>query len=174
MISSYLRDCNHNLALLRKDDNYIFYYVGYHLANAKLFHYFEVWYFDLEFIEGKLKVAGPADLLLDYKRYQTHFTDGFVSIFLSFHLIRDVRLAHPFLQTLSCYSSPLTPLCWILLRCSMFNIKYNINNVLTMCIFLYIQGILRGISHSWGHINLPEKSLVFISIQRGRWWLLHF
>lgn len=103
MITSYLRDCNHNLALLRKDDNYIFYYVGYHLANAKLFHSFEVWYFDLEFIEGKLKVAGPADLLLDYKRYQTHFTDGFVSIFLSFYLIRDFRLAHPFLQTLSCY-----------------------------------------------------------------------
>lgn len=79
LIKCYEDYCGGDLSKLPRDDNYIFYYIGYHIANAKLYDRFTQWYFNLDFIEGKLKVAGPGDLLLDYKRYSSHFIEGSVS-----------------------------------------------------------------------------------------------
>ncbi|XP_069696583.1 apoptotic protease-activating factor 1-like isoform X2 [Periplaneta americana] len=54
------------------NDNYIYSYIGYHLYEAELWSMFPKLYLDLEFIGSKLKVTGPGDLLVDYKKYSKY------------------------------------------------------------------------------------------------------
>jgi hypothetical protein len=60
------------------NDNYIYSYIGYHLNEAEMWSEFPNLYLDLEFIGAKLKVTGPGDLLVDYKKY-SRFITGEVS-----------------------------------------------------------------------------------------------
>uniref|UniRef100_A0A224X5F0 Putative apoptotic protease-activating factor 1-like protein n=1 Tax=Panstrongylus lignarius TaxID=156445 RepID=A0A224X5F0_9HEMI len=69
LIESYMKVCNGDLSKLKEEDNYIFFYIGRHLKYAKMYNLFPVLYFNLEFIEIKLKKAGPADVILDFKHY---------------------------------------------------------------------------------------------------------
>ena len=56
------------------NDNYIYFYIGHHLLEAQMLSEFPGLYLDLEFVGAKLKATGPADLLVDYKKYRTLIT----------------------------------------------------------------------------------------------------
>ncbi|CAH1401984.1 unnamed protein product [Nezara viridula] len=75
-ILNYKDECQGIWSNLPKNDNYIFYYIGYHLkkAGVAFHHYFNNLYFDLPFLEAKLRVCGPADLIQDYKNYKSLIT----------------------------------------------------------------------------------------------------
>ncbi|RZC36890.1 apoptotic protease-activating factor 1, partial [Asbolus verrucosus] len=72
MISEY-DDIMYKLPLDDPCANYIFGYYGYHAKNAKLYDKFEK-YFDLKFIENKIKRVGSADLLTDFDEYKDLIT----------------------------------------------------------------------------------------------------
>jgi hypothetical protein len=80
LINRYKSVCGGDLSRLPRNDNYFFYYIGYHIAGSKQYDMFPEWYFNLDFLDAKLKVAGPGDLLLDYKRYSPYFIDNLVSL----------------------------------------------------------------------------------------------
>jgi len=69
-IDRYRDYCKGNFANLPKNDNYIFLYFGYHLKNADMLEEFPQWFLNLRFIESKICVTGPADLLADLKKYK--------------------------------------------------------------------------------------------------------
>lgn len=53
--------------------NYIFGYYGYHAKNGELFDKFDI-YFDLNFMENKIKRVGSTDLLTDFDVYREYIT----------------------------------------------------------------------------------------------------
>ncbi|XP_014252008.1 apoptotic protease-activating factor 1-like isoform X2 [Cimex lectularius] len=61
---------------LPKNDNYIYYYLGYHLMAADLKQHFTLIYTDLEFLEAKLQAVEPFDLILDFSRYSDQIENG--------------------------------------------------------------------------------------------------
>jgi len=71
-IDRYRDNCKGNFANLPKNDNYIFLYFGYHLKNADMLEEFPRWFLNLRFIESKICVTGPADLLADLKKYKQY------------------------------------------------------------------------------------------------------
>jgi len=71
-IDRYRDYCKGNFANLPKNDNYIFLYFGYHLKNADMLEEFPQWFLNLRFIESKICVTGPADLLADLKKYKIY------------------------------------------------------------------------------------------------------
>lgn len=71
-IDRYRNYCKGNFANLPKNDNYIFLYFGYHLKNADMLEEFPQWFLNLKFIESKICVTGPADLLADLKKYKMY------------------------------------------------------------------------------------------------------
>lgn len=72
LIESYRAYCKGNFADLPKNDNYIFLYFGYHLKNANMLQEFPLWFLNLKFLESKICVTGPADLLADFKKYRKY------------------------------------------------------------------------------------------------------
>lgn len=71
-----ISQCDENITKSEPDDpiaNYIFGYYGYHAKNAQLYDKFEK-YFDLKFIENKIKRVGSADLLTDFEIYRDFIT----------------------------------------------------------------------------------------------------
>lgn len=72
LIERYRIYCNGNFAELPKNDNYIFLYFGYHLKNADMLEEFPRWFLNLKFLESKICVAGPADLLTDLRKYRKY------------------------------------------------------------------------------------------------------
>lgn len=65
-------NCCGNFAQLPINDNYIFLYFGYHLKNADMLEEFPRWFLNLKFLEAKIYVTGPADLLMDLKKYRKY------------------------------------------------------------------------------------------------------
>lgn len=51
------------------DDGYIYFYLGYHIYKSGSHHLFPTVYLDLQFVGEKIRVTGPADLLVDIKKY---------------------------------------------------------------------------------------------------------
>lgn len=78
LVMSYLEACSGNFSQL-PDDNYIFLYIGHHLLEANMLDMFEI-YFDLLFIEAKIKAAGVADVLRDFELYWIPITQKNVRI----------------------------------------------------------------------------------------------
>ncbi|XP_023242711.1 apoptotic protease-activating factor 1-like isoform X2 [Centruroides sculpturatus] len=77
-VNQYLEKChvdknNYNYGLL-PDDKYIYYFLAYHLYNAQD-ERLEKIFLDLNFVENKLKFAGPSDLLNDYSVYRDYFNN---------------------------------------------------------------------------------------------------
>ncbi|XP_044258962.1 apoptotic protease-activating factor 1-like [Tribolium madens] len=71
-----ISQCDEIITKSPSDDpiaNYIFGYYGYHAKNAELYNKFEK-YFDLRFIENKIKRVGSADLLTDFEVYRDFIT----------------------------------------------------------------------------------------------------
>lgn len=57
------------------DDNYFYYYIGYHLLEAKMFDLFPKLYFDFEFLEGKIRAIGLPNTLGDLHIYVNQIAD---------------------------------------------------------------------------------------------------
>lgn len=57
------------------DDNYFYYYIGYHLIEAKMEDLFPKLYFDFEFLEEKLRTTGLANTLGDLYLYAKYISD---------------------------------------------------------------------------------------------------
>lgn len=72
LIERYRDNCKGDFVQLPRNDNYIFLYFGYHLKNADLLEEFPKWFFNLKFLEAKISVTGPADLLTDFKKYRKY------------------------------------------------------------------------------------------------------
>lgn len=72
LIERYRINCNGNFAELSKNDNYILLYFGHHLQNADMLEEFPTWFLNLKFLESKILVTGPADLLADLKKYRKY------------------------------------------------------------------------------------------------------
>lgn len=78
LIDNYLELSGNNYANL-PNDNYIFTYIGHHLLEAEREEDFPKIYFNLEFIGAKIRYAGIADLVGDFKRYKKYITQNDVS-----------------------------------------------------------------------------------------------
>lgn len=72
LISGYDRITGGNYTNL-PDDNYSFQFIGYHLFHAEDFEKFHI-YFDLKFLECKLRAVGKEDVLRDMQKYQVYIT----------------------------------------------------------------------------------------------------
>ncbi|XP_060523741.1 uncharacterized protein LOC132700438 isoform X2 [Cylas formicarius] len=72
LILGYDKLTNGNYAFL-PNDNYSLHFIGYHLYHAKHYDRFNI-YFDLKFIEAKLKTVGKEDLLRDMEKYEKFIT----------------------------------------------------------------------------------------------------
>ncbi|XP_035230410.1 apoptotic protease-activating factor 1-like [Stegodyphus dumicola] len=77
LVNNYLELCRqadgeYNFTKLPHDD-YIHYYLGYHMFNAEEYELLEKVYLDLGFVEQKLKLTDPRDLLADYQHYRKCF-----------------------------------------------------------------------------------------------------
>ena len=68
LIDAYVAKCDGDFGSL-PNDNYIFWFLGYHLYKADYRHLFPKIYLDLKFILAKLRATGPSDLLNDYRKY---------------------------------------------------------------------------------------------------------
>ncbi|KAJ8962332.1 hypothetical protein NQ318_018314 [Aromia moschata] len=74
LISGYDRVTNGNYASL-PNDNYTLQYIGYHLYKAEDFNKFDI-YFDLKFLEAKIRAVGKQDVLRDMKKYEHYITNN--------------------------------------------------------------------------------------------------
>lgn len=74
LIMRYSDVCGGNFSQLLHD-NYIFYYLGYHLTKAEMYDLFSKIYLDLEFVEAKVRSVGSADLLADFRKYREYITN---------------------------------------------------------------------------------------------------
>lgn len=83
LVDSYFKECNDNFGSL-PDDNYIFWFLGYHLYKAEYTELFPRIYFDLPFLSAKLRSTGPSDLLNDFRKYRDFIcgTVSKISLFL--------------------------------------------------------------------------------------------
>ncbi|RVE48846.1 hypothetical protein evm_006496 [Chilo suppressalis] len=73
------------------DDGYIAFYVGYHILNTKNLNdrwkLFNKLYLDLKFLGNKVRLTGPADVILDLQKYETHI----VNCELDLNLLNSVK-----------------------------------------------------------------------------------
>ncbi|KAJ8932293.1 hypothetical protein NQ314_014786 [Rhamnusium bicolor] len=72
LISGYDKITQGNYASL-PNDNYTLQYIGYHLYHAEDFKKFDI-YFDLKFLEAKIKAVGKEDVLRDMLKYEDYIT----------------------------------------------------------------------------------------------------
>lgn len=72
LIDNYDLLINGNYAKL-PDDNYSFHFIGYHMSEAREFAKFEM-YFNLEFLEAKIRAVGKDDVLTDMETYRDLIT----------------------------------------------------------------------------------------------------
>ncbi|ODN02648.1 Apoptotic protease-activating factor 1 [Orchesella cincta] len=68
LMNRYIEVCSSEFHKL-PDDGYAFFYLGYHIYKSGFHHLFPTIYLDLQFIGEKIRVTGPADLLVDIKKY---------------------------------------------------------------------------------------------------------
>lgn len=68
------------------DDGYIAFYIGYHILNTRnlnnKWRLFNRLFMDLKFLGNKVRLTGPADVILDLQKYETYIADD-VSAFVS-------------------------------------------------------------------------------------------
>ncbi|XP_045769203.1 uncharacterized protein LOC123870081 isoform X2 [Maniola jurtina] len=69
----------HNVPMQIVDDDYIAFYIGYHLARTKNYNnkwsLFNRLYLDLKFLGNKVRLTGPADVILDLQKYESHIAN---------------------------------------------------------------------------------------------------
>lgn len=74
LVDSYFADCKDNFGEL-PDDNYIFWFLGYHLYKAEYTEFFPLVYLNLSFVSAKLRATGPSDLLNDFRKYKDYISE---------------------------------------------------------------------------------------------------
>lgn len=83
-LKSYQYDVNKQPPVEITDDGYIAFYIGYHIKNTKnhsnRWKLFNQLYLDLKFLGNKVRLTGPADVILDLQKYENHIAND-VSIF---------------------------------------------------------------------------------------------
>ncbi|XP_049872371.1 uncharacterized protein LOC126371179 [Pectinophora gossypiella] len=61
------------------DDGYIAFYIGYHILNTKnlnnKWQLFNKLFLDLKFLGNKVRLTGPADVILDLQKYENYIAD---------------------------------------------------------------------------------------------------
>nr|CAH7740325.1 unnamed protein product [Callosobruchus chinensis] len=72
LISGYDRITGGDYSKL-PDDNYTLQFIGYHLSQAEQFDKFDV-YFNLKFLEAKIRAVGKEDVLRDMEKYGKYIT----------------------------------------------------------------------------------------------------
>ena len=82
LINSYFAECKNNYGAL-PDDNYIFWFLGYHLYKAEYTELFPRVYLNLSFISAKLRATGPSDLLNDFRKYKDYISETVSKIIIS-------------------------------------------------------------------------------------------
>ena len=82
LINSYFAECKNNYGAL-PDDNYIFWFLGYHLYKAEYTELFPRVYLNLSFISAKLHATGPSDLLNDFRKYKDYISETVSKIIIS-------------------------------------------------------------------------------------------
>lgn len=61
-----------NLPVELADDGYIAYYIGYHISHTQcteMLNYFNKLYLNLKFLGNKVRLTGPADVIMDIQKY---------------------------------------------------------------------------------------------------------
>ena len=81
LIDAYLNNCQMDYGAL-PNDNYIFWFLGYHLYKAEYTHLFPEIYLNLDFISAKLRATGPSDLLNDFRKYEDYIRGGVRPLFM--------------------------------------------------------------------------------------------
>jgi APAF-1 helical domain len=74
LVENYLTKVQNDFTQL-PHDNYIHWFLGYHLDRSKasyLLQLFPLAYLNLSFLTVKLKICGPADLLMDLEKYKKY------------------------------------------------------------------------------------------------------
>ena len=71
LVNAYLNNCQKNYGAL-PNDNYIFWFLSYHIYKAEYTHLFQEIYLNLDFISAKLRATGPSDLLNDFRKYEDY------------------------------------------------------------------------------------------------------
>ena len=88
LLTSYKYGVN-NYPIQIEDDGYIALYVGYHLGHTKnlnnMWSLFHKLYLNLKFLGNKVRLTGPADVILDLQKYENNIVND-VSSFFSFTL----------------------------------------------------------------------------------------
>ncbi|KAL0830687.1 hypothetical protein ABMA28_002824 [Loxostege sticticalis] len=78
-LKSYQYDVNKQLPVEITDDGYIAFYIGYHILNTKNLNnrwsLFNKLYLDLKFLGNKVRLTGPADVILDLQKYETQIVN---------------------------------------------------------------------------------------------------
>ncbi|XP_046440097.1 apoptotic protease-activating factor 1-like isoform X2 [Daphnia pulex] len=74
LVDSYFAECKDNFGEL-PDDNYIFWFLGYHLYKAEYTEFFPRVYLNLSFVSAKLRATGPSDLLNDFRKYKDYISE---------------------------------------------------------------------------------------------------
>lgn len=68
------------------DDGYMAYYVGYHILNTQNYNgkwsLFKKLFLDLKFLGNKVRLTGPADVILDLKKYESYIVSDVSVVFL--------------------------------------------------------------------------------------------
>ncbi|XP_049805088.1 apoptotic protease-activating factor 1-like [Schistocerca nitens] len=71
LLEAYSKICDGDFSKL-PNDNYIYTYFGYHIDEAEMWDLYSNLFISLPFVQAKLKVTGPGDLLLDYRKYRSN------------------------------------------------------------------------------------------------------
>ncbi|XP_052740902.1 apoptotic protease-activating factor 1 [Bicyclus anynana] len=81
--SDFLKSYNYNdvndVPVQFVDDDYIAFYIGYHLVRTKNLNnkwsLFNRLYLDLKFLGNKVRLTGPADVIYDLQKYENHIAN---------------------------------------------------------------------------------------------------
>lgn len=89
LVNAYFERCKHDYSAI-PNDNYIYWFLGYHLYKAECFDIFPHIYLNLPFISAKIRATGPSDLLNDFRKYHDYIV-GKVHNFLFNFVRRDLH-----------------------------------------------------------------------------------
>ncbi|KAL4716190.1 hypothetical protein ACJJTC_013967 [Scirpophaga incertulas] len=79
LLKSYQYDITNKPPVDIVDDGYIAFYIGYHILNTKNLNnrwtLFNKLYLNLKFLGNKTRLTGPADVILDLQKYESHIVE---------------------------------------------------------------------------------------------------
>ena len=95
LIDAYIDKCQNNFGAL-PNDNYIFWFLGYHLYKAEYTQLFQQIYLNLQFVSAKLRATGPSDLLNDFRKYEDYISGPVRAVNSQIESLLAVKYHFPF------------------------------------------------------------------------------